>query len=236
MDTPHTAHSAMPAEIPSNFFEGLPEGTPPPATLPRALPGDETRPTAPLRALMLYDAIIDDILSNPGGTLVDTAKRLKKASGTISLVVRSDFFKARWLQRRDQFNAEMHARLTRKMASVAEQSLDLTARVLKQKGESIPLPQLDAINKNILDRLGYAPQPSGGVNVNVNAASVAQATAPSSSVSAAALASARENLRKLEAMNAASRPGPGPSQASRDASAGGSGPVVEGEATRLGDL
>jgi hypothetical protein len=142
--------------------------------------------------MLWYDSIIDDILANPGTSIKETAKRLGRHPQTISLVVGSDLFRARWAQRRAQFNDALESRLTAKLAVVAEKSLDATIQILDKKRESIPLPVLNDVVKNSLDRLGYgpsAPQAAPAVQVNVS----------SNVVSAEALARARENLKVLEA-------------------------------------
>jgi hypothetical protein len=135
-----------------------------------------------------YDSIIDDILTNPGTTITDTAKRLGRSRSTISAIVSSDLFRARWAQRREQFSAALDERLTRKLATVAEKGLDATIDILEKKRDSIPLPVLNETVKNSLDRLGYGPSPSVPAPVVVN----------NNVVSAEALAAARENLKTIE--------------------------------------
>ena len=236
---PANSIPGMPSEVPASFFEGLPQGVAPPSNLPRTRETSTSAlPTAPMRALMLYDAIIDDILANPSTSLAATAQRLRKGPSTISMVVRSDFFKARWLQRREQFNEEMSFRLTRKITEVVERSLESTARALQTKGENVPLPVLNDINKTLLDRLGYAPSStpsagSGAVNVHVNASPVASAGAVAASPEG--LAAARESLKKLEAVNAASDVKPSSVLGTSDDVSRSAGLVVEGEATRVAE-
>lgn len=142
----------------------------------------------PMSSLVWYDSIIDDILGNPGTTLKQTAIRLNRASTTIASIVSSDLFKARWAQRREQFNLALDERLTRKLATVAEKSLDATIEFLDKKRDSIPLPILNETVKNSLDRLGYGPPAPGAPPVVVN----------NNVVSAEALAKARENLKIVE--------------------------------------
>lgn len=189
-----------------------------------------------MRALILYDAIIDDIFTYTNTTIGSTAKRLGKSPSTISLVVRSDFFRARWLQRREQFNEDLNFRLTSKIAAVAEKSLDSTLQQLKDK-TNVPLPMLNEINKTLLDRLGYAPGGGGGPSVVVNNNNSAQAAAVANGqASPEGLAKAREYLRVLECSNAASGQSPGNAARfaeSRDLDQSAAGPVVEGEAHRV---
>lgn len=228
MTQPAPTPSHVPEEIPESFFTSLP-GAP---TLPRARPdADVRRPSTEIKAMVLYDAIIDWMLINPGGNISTCAAELGKKTSTISLVVRSDFFKARWLQRRAKYNEDLNFRLQSKLAHVAELALDKTAEALKTRA-NVPLPDLTDLSSALFDRLGYAPGRGGGAAVQVNVQQNAAPAAPA--VSAEGLAKARENLRILEQMNAASghRPGNTHRMAQSDAASGG-GPVVEGEVVRV---
>ena len=174
-----------PTELPASFWMDA-------ANLPHRHHGPPrttgTGAWKPVSSLVWYDSIIDDILANPGTTLKATAARLGRSNTTISSVVSSDLFKARWVQRREQFSQALDERLTRKLAAVAEKGLDATIEILEKKRDSIPLPVLNETVKNSLDRLGYGPSPPPAAPVIVN----------NNVVSAEALAAARDNLRTIE--------------------------------------
>ena len=144
----------------------------------------------PAGAMSWYDGIIDDILSNPGTSLTDTAKRLGRSPSTVQAIVRSDMFRARFAQRRSYFEAELDRRIADKLTKVAELSLDAQIETLTKKRDAIPLPILNEVVKTSLDRLGYAPAKpdAGSVSVSIN----------NNVVSPEALASAREKLKMLE--------------------------------------
>jgi len=181
-----------PTELPASFFADVAAVTPTSGPPPGVRSSEGLTGWKPTKSMLWYDSIIDDILANPGTSIKETAKRLGRHPQTISLVVGSDLFRARWAQRRAQFNDALESRLTAKLAVVAEKSLDATIQILDKKRESIPLPVLNDVVKNSLDRLGYgpsAPQAAPAVQVNVS----------SNVVSAEALARARENLKVLEA-------------------------------------
>ena len=180
-----------PTELPASFFADVAAVTPTSGPPPGVRSSEGLTGWKPTKSMLWYDSIIDDILANPGTSIKETAKRLGRHPQTISLVVGSDLFRARWAQRRAQFNDALESRLTAKLAVVAEKSLDATIQILDKKRESIPLPVLNDVVKNSLDRLGYGPtQPQApAVQVNVS----------SNVVSAEALARARENLKVLEA-------------------------------------
>jgi hypothetical protein len=173
-------------ELPASFWMDDPTLLP---HTPRGRPREGgTGQWKPMSSLVWYDSIIDDILTNPGTTMKQTAARLGRSATTICSVVSSDLFKARWAQRREQFSAALDERLTRKLATVAEKGLDATIDILEKKRDSIPLPVLNETVKNSLDRLGYGPSPAPAQAVVVN----------NNVVSPEALARARENLRTIE--------------------------------------
>ena len=181
-----------PTELPASFFADVAAVTPTSGPPPGVRSSEGLTGWKPTKSMLWYDSIIDDILANPGTSIKETAKRLGRHPQTISLVVGSDLFRARWAQRRAQFNDALESRLTAKLAVVAEKSLDATIQILDKKRESIPLPVLNDVVKNSLDRLGYGPSaPSAPPAVQVNVSS--------NVVSAEALARARENLKVLEA-------------------------------------
>jgi hypothetical protein len=166
----------MGRDIPASFFSDL-EGV---------LPVNGWKPAG---AMKWYDSIIDDLLANPGTSLKDCARRLGRSPSTISSVASSDLFKARWAQRRQQFEEALRDRMVNKLTQAAELSLDLTIEQMGKKRDAIPLPVLTEITKSTLDRLGYGPQQDrAAVQVNVS----------SNVVSAEALASAREKLKLVE--------------------------------------
>lgn len=164
---------------------------------------DRPNSFVPTKAMMWYDAIVDDMLANPGTSQKETAARLGRSPVTINYIVNSDLFKARYAQRKDQFNDELDARLTGKLAQVAEKALDFTLEALDKKRDNVPLPLLHEISDKALSRLGYGPKGSAAVAPTVvvqnNVSASAGVQVP---VSREALASARENLRTIEGIRA----------------------------------
>jgi hypothetical protein len=167
----------------------------------------------PTKAMFWYDSIIDFMLSHPGCSYKEIAADLGRHPVTIGLVVKSDLFKARYAQRKEHFNAELDARLTGKLAKVAEMSLDLTLESLEKKRTQVPLPLLHEMADTALSRLGYGPKASANpsVQVNVSSGNISQVVAP---VSAEALSAARQNLRIIEGsvQGAAKSIGPEPEE------------------------
>lgn len=203
----NSSTAALPQTLPQSFFEGLedvkaptPRGRPPPTTITSDLHQPDRGPNthSPSKAMLWYDSIIDDLIANPGTTLKAAASRLGRSPVTIGYIVNSDLFKARYSQRRDQFNEELDTRLIGKLAKVAELSLDLTLESLEKKRTAVPLPLLHEVSDKALARLGYGPKQGTAaqiaVNVNQNNAT-AQVATP---VSAEALAAARHTLKTVE--------------------------------------
>jgi hypothetical protein len=178
-----------PTLVPESFFADA-EG----ANASRNVFGDIRREWSPSAAMLWYDGIIDDLLANPGTSLKAVAQRLGRSYSVVNTVVNSDLFRARYEQRRAQFNEALDRKLTHKIAAVAEAALDHTLTALETKRDAIPLPQLMEIAQGSLDRLGYAPQKVGGAaSVQVNVGTIAGQT-----VSAEGLARAREHLKIIE--------------------------------------
>ena len=183
----------MNAELPKDFFADVME-----AKAQTNVFGNKPG-TKPATAMAWYDGIIDDILANPGTSIKDTAARLGRSPNTISVIMNSDLFKARWEQRRAQFNMALDLHLSQKLAAVAEKALEHTIKALDTKRENVPLPILKDLALGSLDRLGYGPkahQPVAAVQVNVN----------SGAASPEALESARAKMRELELRSSVAGP------------------------------
>jgi hypothetical protein len=196
----------LPSNIPQSFFEGLEDVPIPQTTITSDLHVQKrTNSHVPTKAMLWYDAIVDDMLANPGTTLKACAARLGRTPVTIGYIVNSDLFKVRYAQRRDRFNEELNTRLTGKLAQVAEKSLDFTLEALDKKRDAVPLPLLHEISDMALSRLGYGPKGSAPASPTVivqqnNSGPAAQVATP---VSREALAEARRNLKVVEGLRAA---------------------------------
>lgn len=182
----------------NRFFADL-EGTTP----VRNTFGCEHKPGwTPEGAMKWYDQIIDDMLANPGTDMTATAKRLGRSPSTVHTIAASDLFKARWAQRRAQFEEALNERMVAKITRTAELALDATIEHLEKKRDAVPLPILNELTKTALDRLGYGPKPTAGPAVQVNVSS--------NVVSAEALEAARNKLRQIEGVVVPSPPVAGP--------------------------
>lgn len=170
-------------DIPESFFMDLESTAPVKNTF-----GNDHKNWTPAGAMKWYDSIIDDMLANPGTSLVDTARRLGRSPSTVYTIASSDLFQARWAQRRQQFEDELNRRMVAKLTKAADMALDITIETMEKKRDAIPLPVLSDITKTTLDRLGYAPTERSAPAVVVN----------NNVVSAEALAAAREKLKLVE--------------------------------------
>jgi hypothetical protein len=176
---------AMGYDLPRSFFDGL-EGVTP---IKNVFGQDYKNGWTPAGAMKWYDSIIDDMLSHPGTSLTETAKRLGRHPNTVQTIVSSDLFKARWAQRRAEYEDMLNQKLVGKITRAADLALDVTIEHLEKKRDTIPLPILTELTKVTLDRLGYSPKTNeAAVQVNVS----------NNVVSAEALAAAREKLKQVE--------------------------------------
>jgi hypothetical protein len=136
-----------------------------------------------------YDAIIDWMIANPGGTHKDCAEALDRSPGTINMIVASDMFKARWAERRGELNTMYSEAIMLKTGKVAVQALDALSDRLEQNPRGIPAGVVADIAKQSMEALGFGapkvgqPMPTQEVHVHVGSDVLAQA---------------RERLRTIE--------------------------------------
>lgn len=149
----------------------------------------------PMYSRPWHDRLIDYLLTNPGQTTKDIALALGKHPVTVSMVMGSDLFKARYEQRRKAFEVDLRDRLTGKIAKVAEKALDLTLERMENKRTAIPLPELVDLQDKTLAMLGFGAKGTGPAQVNVQVNNGATIVAP---VSREALEESRNRLRQVE--------------------------------------
>src|SRR5262245_58156478 len=130
--------------------------------------GTPTHATRPTR--WWHEAIIDDMLVNPGDSLTNRAKRLGYTPAYLSTLMNSDMFKAVYAKRRAAFNSALDEGIQNKVRQTADKALDMVMQVLDKKRDSIPFPALADFTDRTLERLGYGSKQSSGVQVNVNTA------------------------------------------------------------------
>ena len=169
-------------------------------------PSATTSRWQPQKISWWYDAILDLMLLHPEWSKKDIAADLKVTPAAIYLITNSDIFKARFAQRREEFNGRLDGSIHARLLAVADKSLAIIGDVLEKKRDSIPLPQLREIAEGALDRLGYgvsknAPPATTQVNVQVNdSRSVVVPVTPQD------LEAARLALRRSEEMKSIESP------------------------------
>ncbi len=139
-----------------------------------------------------YDALIDWMISNPGSSMTAIAKEFKKNLSTISMIVNSDMFKARFELRRKELNERMAEEIATETSTVALLSLREVSKRLRDNPAAIPIGQLTEISHSTLDRLGYGQKPLNNQQNNV----VVNVTVPQS-----VLSEARQSMRELHSKN-----------------------------------
>ncbi len=138
-------------------------------------------PWQPKKFRFWYDDIIDWMLGNPGGTQKDCAEALGRSAQSISMIVNSDMFKARWAERRGELNTMYAEAIAIKTARVGTLALDVLEDKLTNQPKTIPAGTVADIAKQSLEALGFgAPKagqmvPSQEVHVHVNSNVLAQA-------------------------------------------------------------
>ena len=149
---------------------------------------EEPRGGARKKFRFWYDSIIDLLLGEPEINQNEIAKRLGRAASTISIVMSTDLFKARYEQRRSEQNKALNEALNTRLAKTTIRALDLMQEKLDTRQVMIPLLELSEMADKNLNRLGFGQKQSGPSVVIQNNA---QVIAP---VSAEQLAASRQKL------------------------------------------
>jgi len=149
---------------------------------------EEPRGGARKKFRFWYDSIIDLLLGEPEINQNEIAKRLGRAASTISIVMSTDLFKARYEQRRAEQNKALNEALNTRLAKTTIRALDLMQEKLDTRQVMIPLLELSEMADKNLNRLGFGQKQSGPSVVIQNNA---QVVAP---VSAEQLAASRQKL------------------------------------------
>lgn len=130
--------------------------TPDMTAIPMALPSGGTY--APGKLMWWHDAIIDTMIAEPRLTKKDIATKLSCTPTFIYMITNSDLFKARYAQRRQEYERQLGVGLVEKVAKVADATLDRILERVKDPGAQVPLQQLESLADKTLSRLGYNPQ------------------------------------------------------------------------------
>lgn len=135
-----------------------------------------------------YEAIIDHMLANPQLKQYEIAEAIGCTPAWLGQIIKSDGFKARYAQRRIQFNEETNLRLTAKLVDIADKSADRVLAELRKGDECDAGFALDAATR-ALRSIGF------GAPVGRPAHEKPEAPkAPNDGVSAETLALARQAI------------------------------------------
>jgi len=132
-------------------------------------------------------------MANPGGKIKECAEALGKTPEWVGQLMRADFFRARFEERRAAFADQLDVAIKQRLSEVALASLDaLLGRLSKTNAPSLKAGELRSSAEFALEALGYGAKPvaNGGANPVVNV---------SLTVSRDGLERARESLRAVEA-------------------------------------
>lgn len=116
----------------------------------------------------LHEAIMNWMLANPGGTLVDCARHFGVSSSWLSLLKGSDLFKARFKEKQELIFTQLAADIPAKLTAIAEVGIDRLQDVVETSTD--PRVILET-TKMALSSLGFGKPASAGT---VNAQNVQQ--------------------------------------------------------------
>ena len=118
-----------------------------------------------------HEAIIDFLLASPGEkNLQVLCDALNVSRSWLSIVMRSDAFRAEYERRRSEYNQELAETVQAKMYAVASKALDVVLESLDDD-ELDPRFALDAVDKTT-NRLGFGAKPGNSPIVEMNVTSV----------------------------------------------------------------
>lgn len=183
-------------EKPSSFLES--------AAVPlfnSPLPSPPAGPYRQRKYAYWYDSIIEWMLANPKGSLKDCAAALGRTPQTLYLVTNSDVFKLRYEQRRKEHFESLSQGILLRTARVAERSLEILEQRLENEPEKISTKAILETANSTLERLGYGAPAPAQTNISVNAQPQVAVT-----VSPDILSDAREQMRRVQQMNATETP------------------------------
>lgn len=135
-----------------------------------------------------YDAIIDAMLENPEAKMYEIAAQLNRSPSTISSIVNTDLFKARYNERRRELSDEIKERIGLRAAQTADKALEVLHKRLAETPERLPAAVVLDIASKTMGSIGFGVQaPPGAIQQTVNV-----------TVSRDTIAQARERMRQIE--------------------------------------
>jgi len=124
---------------------------------PKALTGHRSNEPLPYK----YEAIIDLMLAKPQMKKSELAERLGLTLPWLSQIINSSGFRARYNERRREYNAELDGRLTARLYEMAEKGM---ARVVEKLDDDEAVDERFALEASTraLRALGYGTKPAQG--------------------------------------------------------------------------
>lgn len=113
-----------------------------------------------------HEAIIDWMLANPEKKLRDCAEHFNVTVSWLSVIKRSDCFRALWEERRAGYSHHVEQTLTDKLTTLSELSLDAQIEKIEVMGPLMDLDDLRKVGKDAIAALGYGKTPSVQINNN----------------------------------------------------------------------
>lgn len=114
-----------------------------------------------------YEAIIDWMIANPQGTLMECAAALQVHKQTITLIQASDVFQERYAEARQRLREKTHERIMERLGTIATKGLEIIEKRLD--GEKVvpksSLQTISDVTQKSLSALGYGQQKGGGVTI-----------------------------------------------------------------------
>lgn len=111
-----------------------------------------------------HEMILNWLMLNPEKTQGECAREFGVTEPWLSVIVNSDVFKARWIERRHMMDSRAVSLAEAKMRGVVDKGLERLDKLVEVSAD--PEFVLNTTDK-LLGRLGYGPKTGAGLQVNV---------------------------------------------------------------------
>ena len=121
-------------------------GSPPPVRIPR-------KKGEPMEFKLYYEHILNVLVYSPATTQKELAKEVGVTPAWLSMVINSNVFQERWVERQEEVKNALAYGIVGKMVQAADLSMEQTLKVLEKDG--VDKQVLAATRDSMLDRIGY---------------------------------------------------------------------------------
>ena len=113
-----------------------------------------------------HESLIDWMVANPDSTLGEAAKFFGVSQSWLSVIIRSDVFKARFAERMDQHRTLMSRNIAERLTDITTIALEEVERRMVEEMDTITFAQLQSATELMLKCQGYTARSPGAVQIS----------------------------------------------------------------------